>query len=223
VGEALAYLVTSFASYGRTQLVRGVFARLSQAVVIFAVYRRLRGERPSFRASLRGGLGRFWPVLRVALALLVIELGLTFVLWLPYQLAWMLASDYPTFTDEYAFYAGYGIHAIFLLLLTPFWIAVPAAVVDRTGSFLARSWRLTRGNRLRIFVVVLFLTAWQYVRYYLVWPATYGLALPASHAIGWAQELLLTSLGAVLAVVGYRALRLHKEGLDVTTLEEIFD
>jgi len=106
--------------------------------------------------------------------------------------------------------------------VTPFWVAVPAAVVDRDRSCLVRSWSLTRGFRVRVFAVLLLVAAIGYARRYLLWPLTTDLGFAARQTVTWAQELLVDSFAAVLAVVGYRALRLNKEGLDVTTLEEIF-
>ena len=45
----------------------------------------------------------------------------------------------------------------------------------------------------------------------------------ARMAVWWTQDLLLVALAAVVAVVGYHALRLEKDGgVDASDLEEIF-
>lgn len=217
--EMVAYLAPEILRYGRQLLVHGLFVRLAQAAVIFAVYRRLRGERPSFRGSLRGGFHRFAPVLRVALALLAIEFVLNVILGVAYYVM-LFRSDFAEY--DFFFYFALALHALMLLLVTPFWVAVPAAVVDRDRSCLVRSWSLTRGFRVRVFAVLLLVAAIGYARRYLLWPLTTDLGFAARQTVTWAQELLVDSFAAVLAVVGYRALRLNKEGLDVTTLEEIF-
>lgn len=48
------------------------------------------------------------------------------------------------------------------------------------------------------------------------------LPLLARRGIWWTQDLLAVSLTAVFAAVGYHALRLEKEGVDVSDLERIF-
>jgi hypothetical protein len=212
-------MLTIFARYGRGLLIDGIFTRLSQAVVIFAVYRRLRGEQPSFRGSLRGGLRRFWPVLRVTLALFAIEFSVNVALWFIYS----RALEFVPYNPHLYRYSGYVMHALALLAMTPFWVAVPGAVVEGRRSLLGLSWTLTRGHRLRIYGIVLVTAALGYAKRYVGVLVLDTASRPVAHTFEWAQELLLISLGAVLAVVGYRALRLHKEGIDVAKLERIFD
>jgi hypothetical protein len=194
------------------QLLRSLFIHLSQAVVIFAVYHRLRGEAATFRDSLRGGLRRFLPVVLVAVTLFVLGT----LIWAAYLILLSEAKLYVLF------YGFYFVPVLLLLLLSPFWVAVPAAVVERSRNFLKRSWILTRGHRLRVFAILLILYAidWGMLRLYiLVEPE---LPRPVAMTAWWIQDLLLVALAAVLAVVGYRALRLEKDGVDVSDLEEVF-
>jgi len=109
-----------------------------------------------------------------------------------------------------------------LFLLSPFWVAVPAAVVERSRSFLRRSWILTRGRRLQVFSILLILYAidWGVGRLYGV--VADGLPTLLRVAVWWTQDLLLVALAAVLAVVGYHALRLEKDGVDASDLVEVF-
>jgi hypothetical protein len=197
-------------------ILRGLFARLSQAVVIFAVYRRLRGEAPALGGSLRGGLRRFGPVARVALVMLVLDA----IVRAAYGVAILVGLHTRSFHIQSWFF--YGFDLLPLVLLSPFWVAVPAAVVDRGRIFLVRSWSLTRGYRLRIVGLLLFLYGLEWATAAALNPIAKDLARPARWTLWWTHELLFVSLAAVLAVVGYRALRLNKEGLDVTTLEEVF-
>jgi len=221
LAEVLAYLRPYVLHSVGGQLGYAIFERLAEAVVIFAVYRRLRGDAPSFRASLRGGLRRLWPVASVALVLFAIDfaLGVGFVVLL---FLWAIRFG-PTMQLLMLAFVGYPVlrAAVFL----PLWVAIPAAVVDRGRNALGRSWSLTRGRRLKVFVLLLLVVAIDWTTSRFLAPLLRDLPLWASwasQAIRWVRGLLLASLGAVLAVVGYQALRLEKEGVDVTRLEEIF-
>jgi hypothetical protein len=193
-------------------LVRDLFVRLSEAAVIFAVYQRLRGETATFSQSFRGGLRRILPVVRVALALFV----LSTVMWHAYLFVlWEGRFDLPGSI-------GYLVWALILLALSPFWVAVPAAVVERSGSFLKRSWNLTRGHRLRVFLIALILYAIDWGVWQLFLLVAPGLPVPLRMVVWWTQDLLLVAFAAVLAVVGYRALRLEKDGPETPAVAEVF-
>lgn len=69
-----------------SSLMGALFRDLSLAVVIFAVYARLRGEQVAIGASLRRGLRRFFPVLRVSLCLFLFRATLSSGGWL---LSWL--------------------------------------------------------------------------------------------------------------------------------------
>jgi len=196
------------------RLMRSLFIHLSEAVVIFAVYQRLRGEAAMFGESFRGGLRRIWPVVGVATTLFVLE----FLIW--------LAVFYVVFDGlqslVLALYFRYLAPLLSLLLLSPFWVAVPAAVVERSKSFLRRSWILTRGRRVRVYLILVIVHAidWGVGRLYVV--VMPDLPTPLRMAVWWTQDLLLVALAAVVAVVGYHALRLEKDGVDTSDLAEVF-
>lgn len=193
-------------------LVRTLFVNLSQAVVIFAVYQRMRGGAAAFGESVRGGLRRAWPVLCVAVVLFLLDSAILLALL-------SVVLELPYAATKYAFYA---IPLIRLLALSPFWVAVPAAVVERSRGFLRRSWILTSGHRLRVFLILV-------IVYALEWGAgrLCVLVVPdrprvAQAVLWWAQDLLLVALAAAVAVVGYHALRLEKDGVDTAELAEVF-
>jgi hypothetical protein len=197
-----------------------LFTHLSVAFVTFAVCARLRGQRAGLRENVRGALRRLVPVLHVSLCLVILEAalwwGLVSVLW-PLVLRGYDPID-PIL--PYWFLARLSVVA----LLSPFWVAVPAAVVEEPRRLLRRSWRLARGHRLAVCGILLLL-------YALDWGSgrLLGLAVPftdlpwlARKGIWWTQDLLVVSLTAVCAAVGYHALRLEKEGVDVSDLERVF-
>jgi hypothetical protein len=196
-------------------LVRTLFVHVAQALVIFAVYQRLRGGAATFRQSCRGGLRRAWPVMRVALVLFALHVAIRILLVLA---SWFLATRvHLSFIHVFDI-----IPLVVLLTLSPFWVAVPAAVIERSRSFLKRSWILTRGHRLRVFLILLILYAvdWGIGRLFAV--VRTDLPQPWCSAVWWAQDLLLVALAAVLAVVGYHALRLEKDGVDASEFVGVF-
>lgn len=197
-------------------LVRTLFVRVAQALVIFAVYQRLRGGAATFRQSCRGGLRRAWPVMRVALVLFALNVAIRILLVLA---SWFLVTRFHILSLIHAFDV---IPLVVLFALSPFWVAVPAAVIERSRSFLKRSWILTRGHRLRVFLILLILYAvdWGVGRLFAV--VRTDLPPPWRLAVWWTQDLLLVALAAVLAVVGYHALRLEKDGVDTSELVEVF-
>ena len=196
-------------------LMRSLFIHLSQAVVIFAVYQWLRGGTATFGQSVRGGLRRVLPVVRVALVLFVLDTSI--------RLAFFFIVVYvsPLPTPPVGFTVRMGA-LLGLFVVSPFWVAVPAAVAERSRSFLKRSWILTRRRRLQIFSILLILYAidWGVGRLYRV--VADGLPTPLRVGVWWTQDLLLVALAAVLAVVGYHALRLEKDGVDASDLADVF-
>ncbi len=103
---------------------------LLSAVLMYGTIGELRGNRASIGQSIRWVLGLWFPILGVSI---VATLGVT---------AGMLLLVVPGF-----------------ILLTMWWVAVPAAVVERTGvaESLRRSAALTSGYRWRIFGMIMVL------------------------------------------------------------------
>jgi hypothetical protein len=195
------------------EVVRELFLALSEAAVIFAVYHRLRGEPATFAGSIRGAIRRILPVVGVATALFVLETAV----WFAYL--FLIFNIEPL---DMPFYAGYLFAALVLFVLTPFWVAVPAAVIERSGSFLKRSWILTRGHRFRVFAILLIVYAINWGTSALCRILTEDLPAPVRMAVWWTKDLLVLALSAVLAVVGYLALRLEKDGADPPEVAEVF-
>jgi hypothetical protein len=113
-----------------------------------------------------------------------------------------------------------------IILFVMFWVAIPVAVVERPGviASLKRSAFLTKGNRWRIFglVVVLWLI-------FVLISMAISLAFAAAEAwrvypyIDYVLTVFLTAVFAVVSAVGYHDLRLLKDGVDVETIAAVFD
>jgi len=202
-------------------LVRSLFVYLSQAVVIFAVYQRLRGRAATLGESFRGGLRRIGPVVRVALVLFVLGTSVSLVFLLAFWFAFTVL-DAPRVSLTLVRGLPYVVPLLSFLLLSPFWVAVPAAVVERSRSFLRRSWILTRGRRLQVFLILVIVHAIDWGIGQLYGLVRADLPTPVRMAAWWTQDLLLVALAAVFAVVGYHALRLEKDGVDTSDLADVF-
>jgi hypothetical protein len=109
-----------------------------------------------------------------------------------------------------------------IVLQCTFWVALPAAVVERPGviASVRRSARLTKGARGRIFLILLVLGIISYA------------ATRIAIAVGgegtaqvWATQaadIVLGSLGATASAVAYHDLRVAKEGVTIDQLVSVF-
>jgi hypothetical protein len=123
-----------------------------------------------------------------------------------------------------------------LLLVVPgvivfcgLYVAIPAAVVERPGPFgaLRRSWALTRGRRLAIFLVLLVLgmlsTVANGFATFLMAILPEGPAVLGAAGVSLLVGLLFSSLQAVVPAVAYHDLRVEKEGADTSELARVFE
>jgi len=211
------WMMPHFADGMGNRLLYELFARLTAAMVIFAVYERILKRQPSFRSCLRGGWRRRGPVLAAALLLFLIELPvLAFLNLTVFYMAFQNVLT-PWFWELLILGT-----LVFLGVMVPFWVAVPAAVVERSGRWLRRSWSLTKDRRIRILAITATMFALEFGGEHLV-DRFMGTLGPWGHVTAnWVVSLAVTSLSAVLAVIGYRSLRIEKEGVDVVRLEEVF-
>ena len=215
-GEGDAWFLPFVTRQLAITLIDALFTGLSVAPVVFAVYARLQGRDARVGESLHGGLRRFLPVLRVSLALAMIAATLSFAAGVAFyyrfmDLNWSLSLFWAV---------NIGLALLIALVLSPFWVAVPAAVVETPGEGLRRSWRLTRGHRLAVWAILTLLHAINFGARWTLAELTSGDVV--AEVLWWTAELLLVSLNAVFAAVGYHALRLEKEGVDVSKLKDVF-
>jgi hypothetical protein len=186
---------------------------IAQAAVIYGVLQELRGEWVSVGESLRVGLVRILAVL-----------GVSFLTGICIALLPVVALVGTTYGSVLlALPLGAAAVAWVLYLMCALWVAVPVVVVERTGVFgaLGRSAKLAQGQKWRILGIILILFA---IQYGMGMVAMF--AALASAKAGLVMEvviaLLLGSLSATIAAVGYHDLRFAKEGVGVDDLIKVF-
>ena len=155
----------------------------------------LRGAPARIRESLSWGLGRLFPVV-----------GITIVASIATLLGLMLVVV-----------PG-------LMLMTMWWVAVPAAVVERAGviASLRRSAELTRGHRWKVLGVVAIISIGQ-----LVLDMVINLILSAAPIFSVVGSFLITVAAtayfAIVTAVCYHDLRVLKDGVGIDEIARVFD
>jgi len=211
---------------GLTIMVALLLGQLVQAAVVYAVFRRLRGEPAGVGQSLRIGLRRFFAVVGASI-LVSLALGGTGIATV-FPVA-LLAALFPPLMVLLLASA-----TCFAFVSSGLFLTVPALVSERIGAFaaLARSWSLSARYRLPIFFIMLVLTALNLLSALL---AKIPQDMLASTDLSHMARLLLefvpayliqvpsAAFGAVLAAVAYHDLRAFKEGFDEHALADAFD
>jgi len=133
-------------------------------------------------------------------------------------------------TIVYSFLIGIGMILLIipgLIVMTILFVCVPAAVVERNGvaASLSRSSALTRGNRWRVFGVIVILSLISIVLQFAV-----GAAVGAAQLGLVAAVIVLTVISAFSSIlysiggaVTYHDLRIIKEGGDIDQIAAVFD
>ena len=111
-----------------------------------------------------------------------------------------------------------------LFLITVWWVAVPATVVERTGvvASLGRSFELTRGHRWQVFGIIMII----YVGQTVLEQLTAGLLASApifSATLSVVITVAFTAYFAVATAVCYHDLRVLKEGVGIDDIAKVFD
>lgn len=190
---------------------------LVAAPVIGAVFAELRGKRVSLAMTLGPGLLRLPRAVGVAIAQGVVIVGgmiptaLLAAVGVPLPLVVILM---------------FATAVLIVILMLGFYVAVPVAIVERCSVVraLVRSWRLTRGSRLRIFVVTLFFGLLA-----MLLGATAGglltIAIPDVPLWVWTTTVtaVVASMEAVFAAVVYHDLRLAIDGADPDEVAHVFE
>jgi MFS family permease len=199
---------TSTPGYGGallTSLAAMITGLVLQGALIYGTVGDLNGRRPSVSDSLSVGLRSFLPILGLGI---LIALGVAFGLMLLVVPGIMLAVAWS--------------------------VAIPALVAERTGVFAAfgRSAQLTRGNRRRIFgLVVIYMIAAIIVGAIIAVFGGLAAVGGAGGAIPIVQAVVIQPLtnvvGALLGATGgavlYAELRRVKEGASPEALAAVFD
>ena len=112
-----------------------------------------------------------------------------------------------------------------LILMAMWFVAIPACVVEQTGPWksLSRSAALTKGNRWKVFGMMVLLIILSAIGGALVgaFAAAAGATLGGLLALIWIA--LVAPFSAILVVVTYHDLRVAKEGVDTDQIAAVFE
>jgi hypothetical protein len=174
-----------------------VLYTLSQAIVLYGAFQDMRGRPVSLTESLQVGLRRFFPIIGLAISV-------SFA-----AMVGLMLFIVPCF-----------------ILLTMWFVATPACVVEQLGPFksMGRSADLTKGHRWKIFGLMLLV--------FLISAVASSMIGAISAVVGGPMLELIASViwngiwgafYAVAAVVTYHDLRVAKEGIDIEQIASVFD
>jgi Membrane domain of glycerophosphoryl diester phosphodiesterase len=170
---------------------------LSQAIVLYGAFQDMRGRPVDLSESLQVGLRRFFPVLGLVIAVTVLGI-VGFALLVVPGFIWF----------------------------TKWFVAMPACVVEQLGvsASMARSAQLTKGNRWKIFGLMLLVIIPEVIVDNAIDAVLSSLAggIPAvaAHVI-WGG--VWGAFYAICAVVTYHDLRVAKEGVDTRQVAAVFE
>jgi hypothetical protein len=174
-----------------------VLYTLSQAIVLYGAFQDMRGRPVSLTESLQVALRRSFPIIGLAIAMsFIVMLGIVFFI-----------------------VPG-------LFLLTMWFVATPACVVEQLGPFrsMRRSADLTGGHRWKILGLMLLLFIISAVISPMI---ALILGLLGSGTIVLIGGLIWSGIWgafyAIAAVVTYHDLRVAKEGIDIEQIAAVFD
>lgn len=185
-----------------TRLLIGVFLSiilntLAQAVIVYGAFQDMRGRPVNFGDCLRVGLGRFFPIIGLAICMSIGLMIGFFLLFVP------------------------GV-----ILAIMWFVATPACVVEQLGplSSMGRSSQLTKGHRWKIFGMVLLVVIGAGIVSVVI-GAVLGLSgspiLVTLGTLAWTG--VWGAFYSVFGVVTYHDLRVVKEGVDVHQIASVFD
>jgi hypothetical protein len=212
-----------------TLLLQIVLSFVLTGAIVYGVFERLRGRRPGLGAILSTGFARLLPVLGVSIlmGLAMLACFLPGALAIGLGLAASHGSPVAVILGVLLLLAGV---VPFCFLLSIWYVAVPAAVMERVGAVgsLKRSQELTRGSRWLIFALLVII--------YLLGVIVSGIvqvsilaavahtprSLLIVELLGQLASVVVGLLGNMMTTVAYCELRGIKEGVTPDDLGEIF-
>lgn len=207
-GDPVAFL--------RSQLLVGALGfaltLVATGALVYGVLEQMSGKPASIGQCLTVGVSRLFPVLGVGI-LFVLIIG-AFVL---------LAGVLFAVTESLVGAIPAGIGAAYYA--TMYWVAVPAAVVERPGVLgaLRRSRELTMGVKGTIFLILLLLRAIEWAIGKILETALLEQLEPATYIwVTVAFSIVWGGLTATTSAVGYSKLRVSKEGANIDELRKVF-
>lgn len=169
---------------------------VTEATVLYGSFQAMRNRPVEIGESFKKGLARLVPIIGLSICLgLAVGLG-------------MMLLIVPGF-----------------ILLTMFFVALPACVVDGLGPLqsMRRSSALTKGNRWKIFGIWLLLAVVGGVVGSIIAAvlSVGGLVLSVIGQMVW--DALMGAYQSIVVAVAYHDLRVAKEGVDIDHIASVFD
>jgi hypothetical protein len=173
-----------------------VLSALSQATVLYGAFEGMRGGQVDILASFQYAWRRFVPVIGVAILSAMLA-GLA-----------SIALIFPGF-----------------MLLTMWYVATPACVVERIGPWNAmmRSQFLTKGHRWKVFGFVIVLSIIGIVGSGMVEAVALGVGTTIGMVLKLIWSAFYGAFSAIVVVVMYHDLRVAKEGVDTDQIAAVFE
>ena len=181
---------------GATSLVWGILIVITHATVLYGAFQVMRGQSFQIGDSLQKGLARFFAVIGTSICM-VIAMMFGFILLI-----------IPGF-----------------ILLSMFYVALPACVVERLGPFqsLGRSGDLTKGHRWKIFGIWLVLGIVGGIVNNIIGGVLGAAGVAITLVVSMVWHALLSAYQAITVAVAYHDLRVAKEGVDIEHIAAVFD
>jgi hypothetical protein len=190
-------------------ILSGALAMVATGAVTYGVVMQMRQQPVSMMQAVKVGLSRMLSVIGVAVVIaLMIIVPIVLLVFI---------------SPAIAVVVGF-VLVIFVNLV--YWVAVPAAVVERlgVGDSLSRSAKLTSGSRGTIFLLWLIIGVIAFAFTFALGALLMSLPDLARLIVSTAiQAFVVSSLGAVVNAVGYQALRTSKEGVSLEDIAKVFD
>jgi len=218
--QAMGYLPGRTVGTVILELIVGfILPQLLMAAIVYGTFQDLRGQRVSVSDAIAGGFQVILPVVGTG-----IVTGFA-----------VLLAAVPMFVATQINMGGVqvlvalALFAIPIYLLTLFFVAIPACVVEklRVGDAIRRSVKLTEGERWRVLAImaIVWLVG---AGVLLVLGALAFAATQAGSVLGPPALLSLAAsfyyaLNAAMATVAYHDLRVAKEGIGTDVVARVFD
>jgi hypothetical protein len=173
-----------------------VLSALSQATVLYGAFEGLRGGQVDVMTSFKYASRRFVPVIGVAI-LSALLAGLA-----------CIALIFPG-----------------LMLMTMWYVATPACVVERLGPWnsMMRSAALTKGHRWKVFGLVIVLSIIGLIGSGMVEAMAVGVGTTIGMVLKLIWSAFYGAYSAIVVVVIYHDLRVAREGVDTDQIAAVFE
>lgn len=179
-----------------TSLIWAILIVVTHATVLYGAVQVMRGRSFQIGDSLQKGLARFFPVIGASICMVVATMfGFVLVI-------------VPGF-----------------ILMSMFFVALPACVVERLGPFqsLSRSGGLTRGHRWKIVGIWLVLAIVSGIVNNIIGRVVIAAGLAITLVVSMVWHALMSAYQAITVAVAYHDLRVAKEGVDIDHIASVFD